>query len=421
MRQKSVVVHAPKVLSFSRSIEILPNVLWGARITAMLEPEEGTIALIKIGNVTSIIHDNIITHQFHVPDPPVRTEILLLFKEVSNFIQTYTEMGNVLITCREGVEYTPALIIAHMIINHKLSLAAALEKITTISGQRMLKIPTEYLNALLTLEYNTLLTQSTNLDDIIKAMHPTLRASPKKGDHTNNKTTTSSPAPTNIPIIISDDNIDDNINEISISYSDSTVSVSDEHDFISFSSDSEMVESECNIPQLLPNEFSSSDQVSWSSSLSPPQSPQLGHVLKLDPEQQLCHSPIQHPDPLLQQHQDTSQSDVDIDTPPALKVESSKDTPLHSDVDIPPPTLKVESSKLPENPAEWSVEDVCVWMRKLNLTADYRQLIVEEGIDGEVLMGAFHAEKDFVQFGWQKKGDIFKIFRGIGDLKSKQK
>jgi len=66
---------------------------------------------------------------------------------------------------------------------------------------------------------------------------------------------------------------------------------------------------------------------------------------------------------------------------------------------------------------DWNVEDVVNWMKALNLQHDYTQLIVSNGVDGEVLCTM--SETDWKEIGMVSFGDRRKCVNALSEWKNK--
>jgi len=65
----------------------------------------------------------------------------------------------------------------------------------------------------------------------------------------------------------------------------------------------------------------------------------------------------------------------------------------------------------------WTMEDVSVWFSSLPLSQDYSSIIIEQEIDGDVLMNDLNEISEWKSFGFQIMGDISKLRRAKGILK----
>src|SRR5579885_3390092 len=72
------------------------------------------------------------------------------------------------------------------------------------------------------------------------------------------------------------------------------------------------------------------------------------------------------------------------------------------------PQIEQISSPKPSSPKIMNVEDVCEWMKTLELTKDYSDIIKSNGIDGKALKH-MTTKQDWNELGITALGDIKKI------------
>ena len=80
--------------------------------------------------------------------------------------------------------------------------------------------------------------------------------------------------------------------------------------------------------------------------------------------------------------------------------------------------LKVVPKEISFPPlAEWTVEDVCIWLQTLKVSQDYSQNMKDEAVDGIALMAVKTGRMSLQEYGIVRAGDRAKVLESLENLK----